>query len=97
HGSLPVATVEQARAIKSAVYVAHGEADNFVPAERVAAFQSALNDAGVDLQFASFPDARHSFTNPGADALGMENLRYHKDADQQSWQQLQKFFNKIFN
>ena len=95
--SPPVANPEQARTIKGAVYVAHGEADAFIPREWVTTYQSTLDDAGADLQWVSFPGVRHAFTNPGADTVGMEDLRYDRDAGQQSWQQSHLFSNKMFN
>ena len=96
HGSLPAATDAQAQNIRSSVYVAHGEADAFVPADRVEAFKSALKGAGVDLQFVVFQGARHSFTVPEADTKGIENLRYDADADQASWAQLTEFLDRVF-
>ena len=41
HGSLPPASPEQAKAIKGKVLVEHGNADTFVPAERIAKFKDA--------------------------------------------------------
>lgn len=96
HGSLPPAAPEQARRIKAAVYVAHGDADAFVPQERVAAFKSALADAQVDLQFTAFPGVKHSFTNPAAASYGIENVQYDAEADATSWRELQDFFARIF-
>ena len=96
HGSLPPASPDQAKKIKAAVYVAHGEADAFVPTERVSRFKAALEQTGVNLQFMSFPGVRHSFTNPNAGEFGMDNLAYDANADKMSWAQLQEFFAKIF-
>ncbi|MEA3276624.1 MAG: dienelactone hydrolase family protein [Pseudomonadota bacterium] len=96
HGSLPPATPEQQKNIKANVLVAHGEADAFVPAERIAAFKSALDAAGVDWQMATYGGARHAFTNPGAGAYGIENLQYDEQADARSWALMQAFFDEIF-
>ncbi len=96
HGSLPPATPEQAAKVHAMVYVAHGADDAFVPKERVDAFRSALNSAGVDVRFVEFPGVRHSFTVPDADKHGMENLKYNKNADETSWQQLQETLSKAF-
>ena len=95
HGSLPVATPEQAKNIRSRVLVAHGSADTFIPSERIVSFQNALNAAGVDWQMIVYGGARHGFTNPDADLYGMENLRYHKISDQRSWQDMQRFLKEI--
>ena len=96
HGSLPVASAEQGRAIKAKVLVAHGAADSFVPAERVAQFQSALDAAGVDWTMVTFGGAKHGFTNPDAGQYGMENLRYDEVADRRSWEYMRQFFAEIF-
>lgn len=97
HGSLPPVTEEQSHQIKAKVLAAHGNADPFVPAERVAAFQASLDAAGADWQLLSFGGVQHSFTNPGADAHNMDGIKYDAAADRRSWQAMQQFFKEIFN
>lgn len=97
HGSLPVASEAQAKAIKSKVMVAHGYADSFIPKERITQFKEALEKAGADWQFHSYSGAKHGFTNQDAASYGMEALAYNADADKRSWQQMQNFFNEIFS
>ncbi len=96
HGSLPVATDEQANNIKASILVAHGNADSFVPAERVARFHAALEKAGADWEMVSYGGARHGFTNRGAGKYGIEGIQYNAKADQRSWQRMQQFFKDIF-
>lgn len=96
HGSLPPASADQVKNIKSSIMVAHGDADGFVPPEKVAAFKSALAGSNVDWQFISYGGARHAFTNPGAGEYGIENLKYDAKADKRSWQAMQNFFAEIF-
>ncbi len=96
HGSLPPPTADQGRDIKALIFAAHGEADAFVPAQRVNDFKKAMKNAGVDLQFVSFPGVRHGFTNPDAGKYGLDNLAYDADADETSWRRLIDFFEKIF-
>ena len=96
HGSLPPATPEQAGKIKTRVLVAHGDADTFVPPERITAFKKALSDAGVDWELDIYGGARHGFTNPYADGYGMAGLAYDERADQRSWQRMLTFFEDIF-
>ena len=58
-----------------------------------------MDDAGVKYTFINYPGAVHSFTNPGADSLGKKfnlPLAYNKKADEESWDEMQKFFHKIF-
>jgi dienelactone hydrolase len=58
-----------------------------------------MRAADVDYRLVSYPGAKHSFTNPEADAFaerfGMP-LAYNKHADEDSWQQTQAFFKEIF-
>ena len=96
HGSLPVPTAEQGKNIRAKILVAHGSADAFIPEERIRQFQSALNAAGADWQMIIYSGARHGFTNPGADAYEIDNVRYDKKADRRSWQYMLEFFNEIF-
>ncbi len=67
-----------------------------MPAQRVNDFKKAMKNAGVDLQFVSFPGVRHGFTNPDAGKYGLDNLAYDADADETSWRRLIDFFEKIF-
>jgi dienelactone hydrolase len=96
HGSLPPATPAQADQIKAKILVAHGDADTFIPAERIAAFKQALSDAGANWEMNIYGGARHSFTNPYADGYGMDGLAYDEHADRRSWLRMLAFFEDIF-
>lgn len=96
HGSLPPATPEQASKINTRVLVAHGDADSFIPAERITAFTKALSDANVDWEMNVYSNAMHGFTNPAAGNYGIEALAYDEKADKRSWQKMQSFFDEIF-
>lgn len=96
HGALPVPTEEQRNQIKSKILVCHGAADPFLPADQLAEFRSALEDAGADWQMVYYSGARHSFTNPAADTHGIEGIKYDEKADKRSWQDMQQFFDEIF-
>lgn len=101
HGSLPPASAEQVMAMEEAkhkprVLVAHGDADPFVPAERISAFKAALSEAGVDWEMDVYAGAKHGFTNPGAASFGMAALAYDEKADRRSWARMQAFFREIF-
>jgi len=78
------------------VLLAHGDADGFIPAERITAFKAALSEAGVDWEMDVYAGARHGFTNPDAGSFGMEALAYNEKADQRSWARMQAFFDEIF-
>ena len=99
HGSLPADSVQNPSGVKAKLLVCSGADDPFVPVELVDGFKKAMDDAGVDYKFFSYPGAVHSFTNPGADSLGKKfnlPLAYNKEADEKSWAEMQKFFNEIF-
>lgn len=96
HGALPADPVPAGTRVTAKILVCHGAADGFIPAEVVARFQESLTAAGADWQFISYGGARHSFTNPGADAHGMEGLKYDPAADRRSWRAMQDFFAEVF-
>jgi dienelactone hydrolase len=99
HGSLATGTPAQKGKLKARVLVFTGAADPFAPPETVSAFEEEMRAADVDYRLVSYPGAKHSFTNPEADAFaerfGMP-LAYNKHADEDSWQQTQAFFKEIF-
>lgn len=96
HGSLPPASADQAKAIKAAVLVEHGNDDPFIPEERVREFRAALAAAEVDYTFNGYDGALHGFTNPNASKYGIEALKYDADADRQSTENMREFFERIF-
>ncbi|MDH5469839.1 MAG: dienelactone hydrolase family protein, partial [Gammaproteobacteria bacterium] len=62
-------------------------------------FRDDMDVAGADYTFINYPGAKHSFTNPGANAFGEQfklPLEYNKEADTASWQAMQDFFNDLF-
>ena len=94
HGSLGTEQPAKAGEVKARVLVATGQADPMVPAEQVSGFVSEMTAAGVDLQLLSFPGVKHSFTNPGADAVAERfdmPVGYDAHADQASWEALMDF------
>jgi dienelactone hydrolase len=96
HGSLPPASPEQAANIKSRVLIAHGDADPFIPADRIVKFKEALSNANVDWEMNVYANTKHGFTNPGAGDFGMDALAYNKAADERSWARMKAFFDEIF-
>jgi dienelactone hydrolase len=99
HGSLGTAEPAQPGKVKAKMLVFNGNDDPFTKPEQVAAFKQEMDAAGVDYQFIGYPGAKHSFTNPGADSFGQKfnlPLEYNAEADKQSWNELQNFFNRIF-
>jgi dienelactone hydrolase len=71
-----------------------------VTAEQIAAFKSEMDAAGADYEFVNYPGALHSFTNPKADEKGAKlglPLAYDPEADKDSWERTQAFFDQIFS
>ena len=96
HGSLPLPQSGTDRQTKAKLFLAHGNLDPFVKEEHVRKFRHALDNARIDWQMVVYAGARHSFTNPGADAHGMDALQYNAQADKRSWKHMQVFFDEIF-
>jgi dienelactone hydrolase len=99
HGSLgglpPIADEVTAK-----VLVANGADDTFVSKDSIVLFNEDMETAGVDFEFINYPGAKHSFTNPGANAFGEKfelPLEYNAEADKASWQKMQEFLDSIFN
>lgn len=96
HGALPLPTKKQAQSTNAKVLIAHGNADPFLNEEHIRTFRQALDKANLDWQMVVYAGARHSFTNPGADAHGIDALQYDRQADERSWRHMQLFFDEIF-
>lgn len=94
HGNLSAAVKAKPGDIKARILVAHGGADPFVPVEQVTGFVQEMVTLGADLQFLNYPQAKHSFTNPGATEKGKKYdlpLAYDKKADTDSWNAFMEF------
>lgn len=99
HGSLGTNDEAVKIKVKAKVLVLNGEADPFVKSTAIATFKNEMRAAKVDYQFISYPNAKHAFTNPGADAFGNKfkiPLAYNEAADEQSWIEMKNFFKKLF-
>lgn len=99
HGSLASPITAEPGTIKPKIHVYTGGADGFVPTEQVAGLVTEMQTAQADLTLVSFPDAVHSFTNPGADEKGSKfglPLKYNKDADERSWAGTMALYEDVF-
>jgi dienelactone hydrolase len=97
HGSLLTPTEEQAKHVKAKILICHGAADPMTPPEAIPKYVAAMDKSGLDWQMIIFGGAKHSFTNPDADKMGMDALRYSKSADKRSWTYMKDFFEEIFD
>jgi dienelactone hydrolase len=99
HGSLVTSSPAKKGQVKARVRVFNGAADPFVTSEQINAFKAEMSAADVDFQLVNYPNAQHSFTNKEADLYAKKfnlPLAYNKEADEDSWKQMQKFFKEMF-
>lgn len=99
HGSLPTDSIGNPEQIKAKLLVCNGADDGFVPQNQIAAFEKAMNDAGVNYNFINYSGAVHSFTSIAADSLGKKfnmPIAYNKEADEKSWADMKKFLKDLF-
>jgi dienelactone hydrolase len=99
HGSLGTEMPAKLDAVKAQILVCNGADDQFVTQEQIDNFKAEMENANVNYTFVSYPSAVHSFTNPAADSLARKfnmPIGYNKAADEKSWSDMLKFFNKIF-
>jgi dienelactone hydrolase len=92
HGSLTTPTEDDD--VEAAVLVCNGAADTWVSADMIKGFEDAMEKDGIEYDLVSYEGAVHAFTNPGADARGMDNVKYHKAADEKSWAAMAAFWKK---
>ena len=96
HGS-PVPPGENiVKKVKAKILLCHGADDPFVEPQAVLTYIDDMRVSGLDWQMMLYGGARHSFTNPDADKVGMAALKYSKPADQRSWTLMKLFFEEIF-
>ncbi|MEQ1437970.1 dienelactone hydrolase family protein [Fontimonas sp. SYSU GA230001] len=66
HGNLSLPGTPDNAPIRTRILALHGDADPYVPAEQVDAFQAEMREAKADWQLVRFGGAVHSFTDPDA-------------------------------
>ncbi len=99
HGSLSTETPATPGVIKARILVCDGADDKLVSPEQIKAFHREMKVAGADYTFISYPGAKHSFTNPGADIYAEKfniPVGYNEEADKRSWQDMQDFLKETF-
>lgn len=100
HGSLGTTRPAQLNGVKANILVAHGGADPFVTPEQLTGFIAEMEGAAANYKFIIYGGAQHSFTNPEADEFGAKfklPLKYNKQADAESWADMQGFFKEVFS
>lgn len=95
HGNLDTPHPEATEKPRAAILVCHGAADPYVAPEAVDAFRREMNHCGADWQFNMYGEAVHSFTNPDAGADTAKGAAYNAVADQRSWEDMLRFFERL--
>lgn len=96
HGALATKNPAEPGKVKPRILVMTGGADPNVPPEQVEAFKKEMDAAGAKYQVIVYPGAKHSFTNPDADKMGMDALAYNAEADKKSWAAMLDMFKQVF-
>ena len=99
HGSLATDTPAIPGTVKARILICDGADDRLVPPGQIQSFHKEMRAAGVDYKFISYPEAKHSFTNPDADMYAEKfniPVGYNAEADRRSWNDMQKFFQETF-
>ncbi|HZH99203.1 MAG TPA: dienelactone hydrolase family protein [Fimbriimonadaceae bacterium] len=96
HGGLDAPHPEDDRKIKAKLLVLHGAVDPFVQEKDLDAFTKSMAEAKVDMQFISYPNAVHSFTEPSAGNDPSRGAAYNASADRRSWEHMKLFFQELF-
>lgn len=94
HGGL-MAPAADDPAIKAKVLVLHGADDPLVPTDAVSQFQEAMRARKVDWQMVYYGNTVHSFTNPGADKVGIDGVAYNASSDKRAWRAAADFFREV--
>jgi len=96
HGSLQLPPVDAAAMTRTKILLCHGGSDPFTKPEYLQQYLAAMEKSGFDYQMVIYGGVKHSFTNPQADKMGMDALKYDPKADRRSWAQMKMFFQELF-
>jgi dienelactone hydrolase len=96
HGLLDTGRPAEPGAVKSRIFISHGDADPLAPRRQVLDFWQEMDAAGANWHFHSYAGVKHGFTDPGSDARGMAAIGFDSSADRQSWAALMSLFDEVF-
>ena len=96
HGGLQTQRPAEGGKVKAKILVCTGADDTMIPFDQVNAFETEMMKAGADWQVITYGGAKHSFTNPNSDSLGMPGIGYNPLVDARSWKAMRDFFEEIF-
>jgi dienelactone hydrolase len=89
HGSL-ASKLHAKPGIKQRILVFAGSDDPMVTKDQVEAFKQEFTAAQARFEVVEYPGAKHAFTNPEADKMGVPGLAYDAKADHDSFESLLK-------
>jgi dienelactone hydrolase len=95
HAGLATARPADAANIKGTVLALIGADDPIVPNEQRRAFEEEMTAGGVDWMLNVYGGAQHSFTRPGAEAIGMPGIAYHERTHRRAWQAMLDLFDEV--
>ena len=96
HGAIATQQPAVPGAVKARILVLNGADDGMITADQITAFKKEMTAARAQFEFVNLPHAKHSFTNPDADKVGMPALAYDAEADKASWAAMLKLFAEVF-
>lgn len=96
HGALGTQQPAAPGAVKPRLLILTGADDPMAGPDQVEAFKKEMTAAGAKFEVVSEPHAKHGFTNPDADKVGMAALGYNAEADKDSWERMLKFLAEVF-
>lgn len=97
HGGLFTPTAEDTAQTRASILVLHGAADPHVSQEAIDGFTGALGASEVDWQMVWFGGAVHAFTNPKADAHGLNGVAYNDKAAARAHRHTALFLQEVFD
>jgi len=81
--------------VTASLLICHGDADPLVPDEDLDKVTAALDAKDADWLLVRYADAKHSFTNPAADKVGMDAVGYDEKAAARAWRHMLAFFDEL--
>ena len=99
HGALGATREISPGDVNAKMLICQGEADSMATLADLEGFKAEMDAAGANYEVITYAGAKHGFTNPEADTNAEKyglDLGYNQQADEQSWQAMQDFFNRTF-
>lgn len=78
------------------IAIHHGDADSFVPDDKLEAFLNPLREAEKEFILIRYANAVHSFTNPASDERGMDGVKYDPMAAKLAFASMHDLFRAVF-